>query len=95
MKIRRRTQISDGLLKDEFDWREIPCANREAAEAEARRQQELDDATEVEWIYLRNKNREWVARRTPVRMTSARPIGHWRALGAAALDNFHPEDLFS
>jgi hypothetical protein len=33
-----------------------------------RRQQELDDPDEAEWIYLRNKTGHWVARRTPRHM---------------------------
>ena len=89
MKISGRAETNDDLSEDEFEWREIPCANREEAESEARRQQELDDATEVEWIYLRNKNGEWVARRTPVRGTEKRR-SRWAALGAAMIDSFHP-----
>jgi hypothetical protein len=89
MKISGRAGTNNDLPKDEVEWREIPCANREEAEAEAQRQQELDDATEVEWIYLRNKNSEWVARRTPLRMTEKRR-SRWAALGAAMIDSFHP-----
>ena len=48
-----------------FDWREIVCPNERAARGEAKRQQEQDDTDEAEWIYLRNKAGEWVARRTP------------------------------
>jgi hypothetical protein len=49
----------------DFEWREIPCASGEEAEAEARRQQAREDPQEVEWIYLHNKEGQWVARRTP------------------------------
>lgn len=51
--------------RQQFDWREIPCDTEAAAEAEAQRQQALEDPEEVEWIYLRNKRKQWVARRTP------------------------------
>ena len=49
----------------QFDWREIRCDTETAAKAEAERQQALEDPGEVEWIYLRNKSKQWVARRTP------------------------------
>jgi hypothetical protein len=52
-----------------FEWREIPCDSESAAKAEAEQQQQLEDPNEVEWIYLRNRNHEWVARRTPRNLT--------------------------
>lgn len=80
----------------EFDWREIRCVDRQTAEAEVRRQQELDDAGEAEWIYLRNKEGRWVARRTPRDIESyAKPTGRLTALREAVIDNLHIEDLFS
>jgi len=49
-----------------FDWREVVCADEEAAKAEAERRQALDDAGEAEWIYLRSdRTGQWLARRTP------------------------------
>jgi hypothetical protein len=53
---------------EEFDWREISCRDESSAKDEMRRQQELDDPDEAEWIYLRNKTGHWVARRTPRHM---------------------------
>lgn len=80
----------------EFDVREIQCTNREAAKAEAQRQQELDHASEAEWIYLRNKEGRWVARRTPCDIESyVKPTGRLAALREAIIDNLHIEDLFS
>jgi hypothetical protein len=49
---------------DGFVWTEIVCESGEAAESEAQRQKERDSPG-AEWIYLRNANGEWVARRTP------------------------------
>lgn len=76
-----------------FDQREIPCANSEAARAEAERQQRLEPEPEqAEWIYLRNQDRQWVARRTlrnPVPSRSFR-----RALLDGVVKNLHLEDLF-
>ena len=80
----------------EFDVREIQCTNREAAEAEAQRQQELDNADEAEWIYLRNKEGRWVARRTPRDIESyAKPTGRLAALREAIIADLHIENLFS
>lgn len=42
---------------------EVECADGEAAEAEAARRQAAEDDPEMEWIYLRNKQEVWVARR--------------------------------
>lgn len=42
---------------------EIVCSNEQAAQAEAARQQ-IADSSDAEWIYLRNANGQWVARRT-------------------------------
>jgi hypothetical protein len=36
-----------------------------AARTEAERQRHSDNSEEAEWIYLRNKDGVWVARRTP------------------------------
>lgn len=44
---------------------DVRCASREAAEAEARHRQDREDNPDVEWIFLRDKDRNWVARRTP------------------------------
>jgi len=57
----------------DFDWREIPCDTEAAAQAEAERQQALEAPEEVEWIYLRNKSKQWVARRTPRHLFIAKP----------------------
>jgi hypothetical protein len=89
--VRGGARPNDELSNDEFEWREIRRSNREEAEAEARRQQELDDAAEVEWIYLRNKRGEWVARRTPRDAESyAKPTGCLSALRDAFVQSFVP-----
>jgi hypothetical protein len=44
--------------------REILCGDEDSARAQAERQQQLEQAAEAEWIYLRNKDGRWVARRT-------------------------------
>jgi hypothetical protein len=81
---------------DGFGRFEIPCLNREAAEAEAKRQQELQTTDEAEWIYLRNKDRQWVARRTSHNtQADPTPPSRWRTLREAIIDNLHIEDLFS
>lgn len=76
-----------------FEWREIPCASAEAARVEAVRQQELEDPDEVEWIYLRNKDQQWVARRTP-RHLGPEPSSKRKSILGALVDNLHLEDLF-
>jgi len=64
--------------------REIRCSSREAAEAESRRQQDREDDPDAEWIFLRDKDRNWVARRSP-----REPPRRFRQfLGDAILDVF-------
>jgi hypothetical protein len=49
-----------------FDRRDVVCASREAARAEAERQEALETNSDAEWIYLKPEaSTEWVARRTP------------------------------
>lgn len=93
---RRVTKANDKTSpRPKFDVREIQCANREVAEATAQRQQELDNVDEAEWIYLRNKDGRWVARRTPRDIESyTKPTGRLAALRDALIDNLHIEDLF-
>ena len=65
MKIGRKTaETADTRLP--FDWIEMPCATRAAAEAEAKHQQEADTEDAV-WVYLQTgmSRKRWVARRTP------------------------------
>ncbi len=64
LRWRRRSHSTDRQQPDGFDRREIACASGDAAKAEAERQQSLD-TRDAEWIYLRNANGQWVARRTP------------------------------
>jgi hypothetical protein len=66
--------------------RDIRCSNREAAEAEARRQQDCEEDSDTEWIFLRDQDRNWVARRTP--RLPARPFRE--SLFDAMLDVFLP-----
>ena len=57
-----------------FDWQVVPCNTREAAEAEAKKQQAME-REEALWIYLRIKG-QWSAKRTPpdiLRPTSGEP----------------------
>jgi len=61
-----------------FGEREIACDSEESARLEAQRQQSADDAT-AEWIYLRNADGAWVARRVP-RDWPQTPISFRRAL---------------
>ena len=49
----------------EFDSREVACESEASARAEAERQRLAEDSTQAEWIYLRNREGQWVARRTP------------------------------
>jgi hypothetical protein len=88
-----RRETSD--LSAAFDSREIPCVDEQAAEREMQRQQQLDDPDVAEWIYLRNKAGQWVARRTPRHPTVADEKTSVKSkLLQAALDNLHIEDLF-
>ena len=67
-----RPKKGDHRPNPDFDWREIVCANRRAAEAEAEKQQATEDPDEVEWVYLHKESTgEWVARRTPRHIESA------------------------
>jgi hypothetical protein len=77
-----------------FASREILCADREAAAAEAQRRQEQDDDVVAEWIYLRNNQGHWVARRTPRDPAAqTQPRSFRRSLLDTLIDTFHPEDL--
>lgn len=73
----------------EFDWREIVCVDERNAKMEADRQQQLEDPQAVEWIYLRNRDQQWVARRTPRHMSAA-PKSAARRFLDAALDLLPP-----
>lgn len=84
----------DGDANSDFEWREIQCANREAAEVEARRQQDREATDTVEWIYLRNKEREWVARRVPRKIDVTSKQSRWRRWFGVVADELHLEDLF-
>lgn len=44
---------------------EIGCSDRASAEAEAARQQQSETDPSMEWIYLRDSEEQWVARRVP------------------------------
>lgn len=50
-------------LAGEFRQTEVLCSDEASAALEAKRRQ-VDENPAVEWIYLRNKDRVWVARRT-------------------------------
>jgi hypothetical protein len=86
-----------GLLpgaEQNFASREIPCSDCEAAAAEAQRQQLQDDDAVAEWIYLRNTQGRWVARRTPRDPAAQTPPRTFRgALLDTLIDTFHPENL--
>jgi len=88
--MKRREPGGDQNL--DFFWHEIPCVNEAAARAEAQRQQALEDPEEAEWIYLRNKNKEWVARRVP-RHLPEKPRSFKRKLMDVIIENLHPENL--
>jgi hypothetical protein len=61
----RRRSWGDPVPAAVFEWREIVCDDEETARREAERQQANDDAELAEWIYLRNAEGIWVARRVP------------------------------
>ena len=44
---------------------DVRCASRGVAETEARHRQDRADNPDAEWIFLRDKDRNWVARRAP------------------------------
>lgn len=100
---RRRRQTSEAAsqaggplrqAEQNFASREIPCADREAAAAEAQRRQQHDDDAVAEWIYLRNTQRRWVARRTPRDPAAQTPPRTFRgAVLDTLIDTFHPENL--
>jgi hypothetical protein len=84
MRLRSSADKPDSEPNGGFAWSEIICENREAAQSEAQRQQERDNA-DAEWIYLRNGSGEWVARRTPRDLKPARkPL--WKSLLEALID---------
>jgi hypothetical protein len=60
--------------------------SEEAARTEAEQQQATDDPAEAEWIYLRNRSGQWVARRTPRNMRQ--PKTTWRQALLEALNPF-------
>jgi hypothetical protein len=63
MKRTKQQQSGDSPI---FETRDIVCASENEARGEAARQQRLEDAAAVEWIYLkRDSTGEWLARRTP------------------------------
>lgn len=62
----------------DFDRLEIACGSEEAARLEAERRQATDDDERAEWIYLRNAQDVWVARRVP-RDWKPKPISAKRA----------------
>jgi len=62
----------------EFEEREIVCDGEESAGLEVQRRQATDDVS-AEWIYLRNAEGVWVARRVP-RVWRPKPISFKRAL---------------
>jgi hypothetical protein len=78
---RRETKLNS---EPDFDWLEVPCASGEDAQAEAARQQLLDDPDAAEWIYLRNKDHQWVARRTPRNLPLPKPTKRSRFLDLLA-----------
>lgn len=86
--------MSAGNEHSNFDCREVRCTNRATAEAEAHRQQEREDTDTVEWIYLRNKEREWVARRVPRKINVTSKPPRWRRWLGVVADELHLEDLF-
>ncbi len=86
-------ELASGEGVSDFDWREIVCADEHGARVEAVRQQQLEDPEEVEWIYLRNQNQQWVARRTPRHMPEP-PKSRRSKLLDVVRENLHPENLF-
>ncbi|HWH10140.1 MAG TPA: hypothetical protein VG165_03365 [Solirubrobacteraceae bacterium] len=70
-----------------FEAREIRCTDRDAAVAEAQRQ-EVIDADGAEWIYLRHDG-AWVARR----VAATKPRSRKRALFDALAESFQ-DSLF-
>jgi hypothetical protein len=61
------------------ETREIVCASEEAARQESQRQQADEDDVRAEWIYLRNTEGVWVARRV-ARDSAPKPTSFKRAL---------------
>lgn len=93
----RQTNVTPSA--GDFLREEIPCANEAAAKALASsRQVQEPDGDRVEWIYLRNTQHQWVARRT-LRDGSADQDGdagkgRLEAVVDAAIDTLHPENFF-
>jgi hypothetical protein len=52
-------------MPDSHIHQEIPCTDRRDAAAEAASQQQTERDPTMEWIYLRNIDAQWVARRVP------------------------------
>lgn len=55
--------MTDEEQRQSAEQFEVECEDGEAAEAEASRRQADETDPEMEWIYLRNKQEVWVARR--------------------------------
>ena len=51
-------------VSSEGAWQEYVCSDEAAAKSEAERQT-AGDPEGAEWIYLRDKDERWVARRIP------------------------------
>lgn len=52
-----------GVEPQQFE--EIECADEQSARALAAERQAAEQEPGAEWIYLRNRSRQWVARRIP------------------------------
>jgi hypothetical protein len=65
---RDRAGVDDGDVSG-VERREVVCASEDAAKAEAKRQQAAEVDARAEWIYLRNRAGEWVARRVDMNPT--------------------------
>jgi len=59
---RDRVRADEGEVPG-VERREVVCEHEDAAKAEAERQMAAEVDARAEWIYLRNKAGEWVARR--------------------------------
>ncbi len=65
-----------------FEETEVTVASEAAAAAEARRRQLLEtDPDTIEWIYLRNADGQWVARRVLRYGSPPAPVGPKSMLG--------------
>ena len=64
--------------------REMVCGDEDSARAQAERQQQLEQDPDAEWIYLRNRDGRWVARRTARDPQPATPTRRERIFNAIA-----------